>query len=230
MKNQLQKASLLMALVATVPLSSLIASCSADSKTQAQAPSPAMMDSGTMKMKGMNHGGMGQKMSMDLGPADENLDMRFIDAMIPHHQGAVVMAKEAQQKSKRSQLQTLAKDIIQAQDKEIAQMQQWRKAWYPKESNTPMAWSTDMGHMMAMSSSQKQSMMMSQDLGVADAGFDLRFIDAMIPHHEGAVSMAKEVLKKSKRSDVKQLAQNIITSQQAEIKQMQLWKQSWSKK
>lgn len=230
MKSQLQKASLLMALVATVPLSSLITSCSADSKTQAQAPSPAMLDSGTMKMKGMNHGGMGQNMSMDLGPADENLDMRFIDAMIPHHQGAVVMAREALQKSKRPQIQTLAKDIIQAQDKEIAQMKQWRKAWYPRESNTPMVWSTDMGHMMPMSSSQKQSMMMSQNLGAADAGFDLRFIDAMIPHHEGAVLMATEVLKKSKRSQVKQLAQNIIASQKSEIKQMQLWKQSWSKK
>lgn len=87
-----------------------------------------------------------------------------------------------------------------------------------------------MGHMMPMSSSQKQSMMMSQNLGAADAGFDLRFIDAMIPHHEGAVLMATEVLKKSKRSQVKQLAQNIIASQKSEIKQMQLWKQSWSKK
>jgi uncharacterized protein (DUF305 family) len=229
MKNQLQTASLLMTLVAaTFPLSSLIASCSADLK--AQAPSPAMLDSGTMKMKGMNHGGMGQNMSMDLGPADENFDMRFIDAMIPHHQGAVVMAKEALQKSKRPQIQTLAKGIIQAQDKEIAQMKQWRKAWYPKENNTPMAWSSEMGHMMAMSSSQKQSMMMSQDLGAADAGFDLRFIGAMIPHHAGAVSMATEVLQKSKRSQVKQFAQNIIASQKAEIKQMQLWKQSWSNK
>jgi uncharacterized protein (DUF305 family) len=109
-------------------------------------------------------------------------------------------------------------------------MKQWRKAWYPKDSDTPMAWSTDMGHMMAMSSSQKQGMMMSQDLGAADAGFDLRFIDAMIPHHEGAVTMAKEVLGKSKRPEVKKLAQDIIASQQVEIKQMQNWKKAWAKK
>jgi uncharacterized protein (DUF305 family) len=229
MKRVFKKVSLLVVFVTIVPLSSLVASCSIDSKTQAQSPSPTMMDSGAMK--GMNHGGgMGSSMSMDLGPADAAVDMRFIDAMVPHHQGAVVMAKEALQKSKRPEIQKLAKSIIQAQDKEITQMKQWRKAWYPKDSDTPMAWSTDMGHMMAMSSSQKQGMMMSQDLGAADAGFDLRFIDAMIPHHEGAVTMAKEVLGKSKRPEVKKLAQDIIASQQVEIKQMQTWKKAWAKK
>ena len=228
MKSHFKKASLVAMLAVAMPISSLLASCGANSQTQAQAPSPTMMDSGTMK--GMDQGGMGHNMSMDLGPADANLDMRFIDAMTPHHEGAIVMAKEAQQKSKRPQIQKLAKDIIQAQNKEIAQMKQWRTAWYPKESKTPMAWSADMGHMMAMSSSQKKGMMMSQDVGAADAGFDLRFIDAMTPHHEGAVTMAKEVLKKSKRPEVKQLAQNIIASQQVEIKQMHEWKKAWFKK
>jgi uncharacterized protein (DUF305 family) len=109
-------------------------------------------------------------------------------------------------------------------------MKQWRKSWYAKASDTPMAWSPEMGHMMAMSASQKQGMMMSQSLGAADAGFDVRFIDAMIPHHEGALVMAKEILDKSKRPDIKKLAQDIIASQQVEIKQMQGWKKAWSKK
>lgn len=65
---------------------------------------------------------------------------------------------------------------------------------------------------------------------IADAGFDLRFLDAMIPHHEGAVVMAKEALAKSKRPEVKKLAQNIIASQQVEIKEMQGWKKAWAKK
>lgn len=174
-------------------------------------------------MKGMDH----SSMSMDLGPADADLDLRFIDAMTPHHEGAVVMAKDAQQKSKRPEIQKLAAEIIQAQDTEIAQMRQWRKAWYPKASDTPMAYHTQMGHMMAMTPEQKESMMMSQDLGVADAEFDLRFIDAMIPHHEGAVTMAKEVLGKTKRSEIKQMAEAILASQQAEIDQMKAWRNTW---
>ncbi len=74
---------------------------------------------------------------------------------------------------------------------------------------------------------QHESMMMSQDLGAADDKFDLRFLDAMIPHHEGALVMAKDAISKSTRPEVKQLNQNILTSQQAEITQMQQWRKAW---
>ncbi|NJK29308.1 MAG: DUF305 domain-containing protein [Acaryochloris sp. SU_5_25] len=205
-------------LAAIATLSSLTA-CSAGSQTGAPSVSPT-------PMKGMDHGSMGN-MSMDLGPADADLDLRFIDAMTPHHQGAIEMAKAAQQNSKRSEIQKLATAIIQAQDQEIAQMKQWRKAWYPKASDTPMVYNAQMGHMMPMSSEQMQGMMMSQDLGAANAEFDLRFINAMIPHHEGAVTMAKEVLGKTKRPEIKQMAEAIVTSQQSEIEQMQRWRKVW---
>jgi uncharacterized protein (DUF305 family) len=211
-----------MSLLAILLLGSVTA-CAVDSQPNPSSSSPAMQKGG---MNGMHHSGMGG-MSMDLGPADANLDLRFIDAMIPHHQGAVDMAKAVQQNSKRSELLNLAKDIIQAQDKEIAQMKQWRKAWYPNASDTPMIYDAQMGHMMAMSPEQMRGMMMQQDLGAVDAQFDLRFINAMIPHHEGAITMAKEVLRKTKRPEIQQMAQAIITSQQAEIEQMNRWRKAW---
>lgn len=93
-----------------------------------------------------------------------------------------------------------------------------------------MAYNAKMGHMMEMSSEQMNSMMMNMDLGAADKEFDLRFINAMTPHHEGAVTMAQDALNKSKRPEVKQLAQDIITSQSVEIEQMKQWKQAWYKK
>jgi len=40
------------------------------------------------------------------------------------------MAQDALQKSKRSEIQQLAKEIVSDQPKEITQMKQWRKAWY----------------------------------------------------------------------------------------------------
>jgi uncharacterized protein (DUF305 family) len=49
----------------------------------------------------------------------------------------------------------------------------------------------------------------------------------MIPHHEGAVTMAEEALEKSDRPEIQQLAQEIINSQQSEIDQMNQWQQSW---
>lgn len=175
----------------------------------------------------MNHDGMSHDMSMDLGPADEDYDLRFIDGMAIHHQGAVVMAEEALTKAQHPELKKLAQDIIAAQKLEISQMQTWRKDWYPQADSTPMAYHAQMGHMMAMTDEQKQGMMMSMDLGSADAEFDLRFIQAMLPHHEGALVMAKDALSKSQRPEIKKLAQDILTSQQQEIEQMKQWRKDW---
>ena len=176
----------------------------------------------------MDHSQMGGGMSsMALGPADAQYDLRFIDAMTPHHQSAVEMAQDALKKSQRPEIKQLARNIIADQNREINQMKQWRQAWYPKASNTPIAYNAHMGHSMAMSQSQMQGMMMSGDLGAAGAQYDLRFIDMMIPHHQGAIVMAQDALKKSRRPEVKRLAQSIIASQQQEIAQMKRWRTLW---
>lgn len=52
-------------------------------------------------------------------------DRDFVAHMIPHHQGAVEMAKVELRYGKDAKLRKLAKDIIAAQDKEIAFMKQW---------------------------------------------------------------------------------------------------------
>ncbi len=187
------------------------------------------MKHGDMKHGNMKSGAMMEHGGMDLGPADAEFDQRFLDGMGPHHEGAVVMAKAVLQKSKRPELKKLATAIIRAQAKEIAQMQAWRVAWYPQAPSTPMAWHAQMGHMMAMSAAQRSAMRMDMDLGSADAAFDQRFLAAMIPHHEGAVVMANDVLKKSKRPELLQFAKAMIASQQAEINQMQQWQKIWSK-
>lgn len=163
--------------------------------------------SGMHHGSGMNHNSMG----MDLGPADANYDLRFIDAMIPHHQGATEMAKEAQQKSKRSEIKKLAGEIIKAQNKEIAQLKQWRTAWYPKASKMATAWNSQQNQTVAMSPEQSKAMRMDMDLGAADSDFDLRFINAMIPHHEGAVTMAQDALSKSKRTEIKNISKGILS-------------------
>ena len=219
----LRNGFLALTLTAIASAGGLITACSnTASQNQSQTPNATVTN---VSDKQMNH-----SMAMDLGPADANFDLRFIDAMIPHHQGAVEMAKEAQQKSKRPEIKKLADNIIKSQDQEITQMKQWRQAWYPKAGDKPMAYDSQMGHMMEMSSDQNKAMMMSQDLGAADAEFDLRFINAMIPHHEGAVTMAKDVLGKSKRPEIKQLGQEIIKAQNTEIKQMQQWRKTWYNK
>jgi uncharacterized protein (DUF305 family) len=239
--TSLRSSFLALSFVAIASLGGVLTACSnaqesgsTTSQNQAQAPSTPATEAGgkqdTMHGGSMNHGsGMNHSMSMDLGPADADYDLRFVDAMTPHHQGAVEMAKEALSKSKRPEIKKLAQDIIAAQNREINQLKQWRQAWYPKAGSTPMAWHAPMNHMMAMSPEQMQAMMMKGDLGAADAQFDLRFINAMMPHHEGALVMGQDALSKSKRPEIKKLAQEIVTSQQKEIDQMKQWRQAWYK-
>ena len=180
-----------------------------------------------MNSEGMGNMNHGSSHNMDLGPADANYELRFIDGMTPHHQGALVMAKEVLQKSQRPELRKFATQILADQQKEISQMQKWRKTWYPKAGTELMGWHAEANHMMAMTPTQISSMRMDQSLGKADNQFDLRFLNAMIPHHEGALTMAKALQEKSQRPEMKQLAGNIITSQQAEIDKMQQWRKAW---
>lgn len=222
--------------LATVPLVALgLTACNGQTNTQttqdtaqtAQTTPNDTMDQGAhgghQTGAAMHH----DMMHMDLGPADETFDLRFIDAMILHHQGAVEMAEDALEKSQRPEIQQLAQAIIAAQEQEIAQMQQWRQNWYPDASAEPVMYDAQMGHMMPMSDEMRASMMMNQDLGPADEDYDRRFIDAMVPHHEGALTMAEEALEKSDRPEIQQLAQDILDSQQVEIEQMQQWRQAW---
>jgi uncharacterized protein (DUF305 family) len=213
-----------------IALTTLISACSSTIDTPPPPPP------GPPGMESMEHPGMAPGQSMkpgammhkiDLGPADSNYDLRFLDAMIPHHEGAIVMATDVLKKSQRSELQTLAKAMISAQTNEINQMKQWRKDWYPTAPSTPMAWHGEKKQMMAMKPEQISAMKMDRDLGKADIEYDLRFLTTMIPHHDAAVVMAKDLAQKTTRPELQKLAKEIQTTQQAEIEQMKQFQNTW---
>ncbi|MBE9079786.1 DUF305 domain-containing protein [Romeria aff. gracilis LEGE 07310] len=206
--------ALLLGAIASGPL--LLAGCS----TFSQSPNGHSMPIGDSSMA--DH-----EMTMDLGPKDAEFDLRFIDGMILHHQGAIAMAEAVLQNSQRDEMRQLAQEVIAAQQSEIDQMQQWRQDWYPNASAEPVMYDAQMGHTMAMPPEMQTAMRMDGGLGKADAEFDRRFIDAMIPHHEGALTMAEQVLEKSARSELRQVAEDILATQQTEIDQMTQWRQDW---
>ncbi|MFN8467883.1 MAG: DUF305 domain-containing protein [Caldilineaceae bacterium] len=182
----------------------------------AMAPGEVMTGTGDMTATGDMSGmaGMGDMGGMNMSP-DTAFDIRFIDSMIPHHQGAVAMAQQALQQAEHPEIKQMAQQIIDAQNAEMKQMQDWRGAWYPNAGATE-GMQMDMGNGMNM-----------MEVPAGDQPFDLRFIDAMIPHHQDAIMMAQEAQAKSEHPEVKQMAQQIIAAQQAEIKQLQEWRMAW---
>lgn len=143
---------------------------------------------------------------------DAPYDALFIDSMIIHHQAAIDMANQALKEATKPEIKTLAENIIKAQKAEIAQMKEWRRAWYPDLAETA-GMEMNMGMMEVSSDTSKP--------------FDQRFIEAMIPHHEGAIGMATDAQQKAKYEEIKQLAAAIITAQDAEIAQMKQWLKDW---
>ena len=88
------------------------------------------------------------------------------------------------------------------------------------------------GHAMKMTGDMPKDMrtmnhMMVHHLGKKDTDFEKRFIDLMIPHHEGAIIMAKQALKEANRPELKEMAEKVIKEQEKEIEQLKKWRQEW---
>ena len=56
---------------------------------------------------------------------------------------------------------------------------------------------------------------------------DRMFLQMMIPHHQAAIGMAQQALKQAEHPEIKTLAQSIVTTQQAEIVEMQGYLRDW---
>jgi uncharacterized protein (DUF305 family) len=186
-----------------------------------------MTNSNSMNMSGMDHSTMDHnsmnhfEMKSDANATSAPYDLQFIDTMIHHHQGAVDMAKMIDGKTQNAELVKFGKQIVADQEKEISQMKEWREKWF---KGVPRAMNMEMPGM-----ADSMKMDMSKLSSAKDKAFDLMFVEMMIPHHDGAVSMAKEALTKSEKPEIKTLANQIIKAQEAEIKMMNEWKTKWSK-
>ena len=143
-------------------------------------------------------------------------DAAFVNDMVPHHEGAIEMARLAQKEADKEEIRNLADGIIAAQESEIATLRSVQADLGDAHGGAHMSGDE---HMRGMD--------MDADELHGAKPFDREFIDMMIPHHEGAVTMAKEELEKGENPALRKLAEDLISAQSREIAQMREWREMW---
>lgn len=141
-------------------------------------------------------------------------DRSFIDSMVPHHRSAIEMAQEAKRAGlAQPELIAVADDIVASQQQEIDQLLDWREEWFGSRTVDPDGSST-----LGMSESEMGMGMEHGADAIAEADdVDSAFAEAMIPHHEGAIAMAKLAQEKAQHDEINELAGSIIDAQDREI-------------
>jgi uncharacterized protein (DUF305 family) len=171
-------------------------------------------------MPGMTHSAPTAAPSSSATSATQfnDADVTFATQMIPHHRQAVEMADIATTKATTPAVKQLATAIKAAQDPEIQQMSGWLTSWGKPVPTPGMHSGHDMsGSMPGMMTKQEMA-----DLGKATGTmFDRMWVQMMIKHHQGAVTMAKTEQTAGKDTAAIALAKKIETDQNREIAAMQ---------
>lgn len=165
--------------------------------------------------------------------AADATDRAFVRQMIPHHEMAVSMSRSAGSDAIHPQIKSLAVSITQAQDAEIAQMRPIARSLGVTPAPTPagpsMAADASMNQDDRTLGLTTQSSGMSMDMSTLPHAhpYDRAFIDMMIPHHQGAIRMARAELAHGTDPQLRHIATAIIAGQSTEIREMNRWRTEW---
>ena len=159
----------------------------------------------------------------DVGPAGSTYDLRWIDAMVQHHTGALRMSEFVFDIGVPG-VGALAKTIWNDQAQEIKAMGLWRKAWYPDAPPYPVVLQAGgdpnaMADLTRMGSAQIEAMQMLETRPTRSNRVTW-FLEGMLQHHGAALAMAHDALKNSSNPTLLRLARAIIVAQRTEILQI----------
>lgn len=144
---------------------------------------------------------------MGLGSADRFVDLRYIDKMISHHRSAILLAEAADKNTTRREIHDLAADILANEPKLIEELYSWKKTWY--------------------GDTRKVAEPVQINLGKKDGKSDLRFLNALIAHHNLGIEMAREVRTKSVRSEILDNADSVENFLSSTMVTLKSWRESW---
>ena len=145
--------------------------------------------------------------------ATAKFEITFMEGMIDHHFMAVQMANICLQKAVHEELRVLCQNIVNTQSQEITMMQSWLQDWYGISYQSQMK-PGDMRMLEKLSS-------------LNGAEFEVEFMQMMIEHHLAAIREASKCVERAYHEALRDLCENIIVTQAAEIEQMRTWLCQW---
>jgi uncharacterized protein (DUF305 family) len=127
--------------------------------------------------------------------------------MIAHHRGAVLLAEQAQNITQKKEIKDLAGDILKNEPGAIQELYNWKKAWYndTKKVRDPII----------------------PKLGVYDTTYELRFLNALIAHHEDGLLMTRDIRTKSSRMEILNNADKVDTFFVTTLEIFKNWRKEW---
>jgi len=137
-------------------------------------------------------------------------DQQFIDAMVPHHQLEIELARIAVARAQHDELRELAQEIIDTETQEVSDMQAWREEWFGSRATPPMGGAADIAALHA-----------------APDPLDGTFIDAIVPLHDQASALANRAVLEAGQQDILDLAGAILADQSRQNILMQSWRSAW---
>jgi uncharacterized protein (DUF305 family) len=158
-------------------------------------------------------------------PPYTEADVRFMSGMIPHHAQAVLIARWAESHGASESVQALCERIVVGQQDEIALMQRWLRNRGETVPDGDPAHSA----MPGMSHALMPGMLTADQVAKLDLArgveFDKLFLEYMIQHHEGAITMVDALFASSgaaQDDDVFRFATDVFADQTTEIERMGL--------
>lgn len=145
----------------------------------------------------------------------DSISYNFIVQMVPHHRAAIEMSENLLQYTTNIPLQDIALQIIEEQTKSIENMQQIKKCCNRRNSTRRelCQYQAEMNRILQNMFSRMRNARVVNSINV-------NFMNEMIPHHEGAISMSETTLQYEICPELVPILEAIITSQRRGVKQM----------
>ncbi|TXS49660.1 DUF305 domain-containing protein [Streptomyces sp. OR43] len=139
-------------------------------------------------------------------------DVRYVQLMIQHHAQALELTGLVPTRSRSATVKRLAERITAAQQPEIGAME----GWLSRHGLSGQSGKHDHGAMPGMATAGQ----LEQLRATKGTAFDRLFLKLMITHHQGAVTMATDVLSEGNNVQVEEMAGDVVAQQTTEINRM----------